>query len=51
MNVTAKRNDIFAWPVVIGIRGWFGRPLAQIRCGLRALRVPTYLRPQPANDY
>lgn len=48
---TAKRSDVFAWPVRIAVRGWFNRPLAQIRCGLTALRLPVAARRlQPAND-
>ncbi|WP_374373911.1 hypothetical protein [Dongia sp.] len=49
MNVTAKRDDIFALPVLISIRGWFGRPLVQVRCGLKALQAPRRM-PRPAND-
>ena len=49
MNVTAKRDDIFVLPVLISVRGWFGRPLVQVRCGLQALRAPRRM-PLPAND-
>lgn len=49
MNVTAKRDDIFQPPVLVSVRGWFGRKLPQVRCGLRALKVRRQL-PRPAND-
>jgi hypothetical protein len=49
MSVTAKRADVFALPVLISVRGWFGRQLPQIRCGIKALRTRP-LAPRPAND-
>ena len=49
MNVAAKREDIFMKPVLIGVRGWFFKPLSQIRSGYRAVRA-TCLQPRPAND-
>jgi len=49
MSVTARREDIFAKPVLITVRGWFCRPLPQIRCGHKALPKPRRL-PVAAND-
>jgi len=49
MNVPARREDVFALPVLVTVRGWYGRPLLQVRCGLKALRAPRR-KPSPAND-
>lgn len=49
MSVTARREDIFAKPVLITVRGWFCRPLPQIRCGHKALPKPRRL-PIAANE-
>ncbi|WP_374653420.1 hypothetical protein [Dongia sp.] len=49
MNVAAKREDVFVKPVLIGVRGWYFKPLRQIRSGYKAVRA-TCLMPRPAND-
>lgn len=49
MNVPARREDVFAPPVLVMVRGWHGRPLPQVRCGLKAQRAPRR-QPSPAND-
>ena len=49
MSVAAKREDVFVKPVLIGVRGWFFRPLPQIKSGYRAVRASCLL-PRPAND-
>jgi hypothetical protein len=49
MNVIAKRDDVFVKPVLIGVRGWYFKPLKQIRSGYRAVRA-SCLMPRPAND-
>lgn len=49
MNVSARREDIFALPVLVTVRGWLAQPLPQVRCGLKALSAPLR-RPRPAND-
>ncbi len=49
MSVAAKREDVFVKPVLIGVRGWYFQPLAQIQSGYRAVRA-SCLMPRPAND-
>jgi hypothetical protein len=49
MSVAAKRDDVFAQPVLIGVRGWSLKPLKQIRTGYRAVRAAC-LDPRPANE-
>lgn len=49
MSIATKRNDVFAKPVLIGVRGWSQKPLKQIRSGYRAIRATCVGRP-PANE-
>lgn len=49
MNSAAKRDDIFHKPVLIGVRGWYFKPLRQIKSGFKSVRA-TCLMPRPAND-
>lgn len=49
MNVAPKREDVFVKPVLIGVRGWFFKPLKQVKSGYKAVRA-SCLMPRPAND-
>jgi hypothetical protein len=49
MSVAAKRDDVCVKPVLIGVRGWYFQPLAQIKSGFRSVRA-SCLMPRPAND-
>jgi hypothetical protein len=49
MSVAAKREDVFVKPVLIGVRGWYFKPLRQIRSGYKSVRAAC-LMPRPAND-